>query len=79
MYANESHFQGTRYREPIYLEGSNYDDNTTYGNLFNPDNYQKFYNTMVQSVAKYGGYFVSRYETSINDSTQGSRISLYIK
>ena len=71
LYPSASPYQGTtsQYREPAYLSGSSYDDNTTYGGLFTESDLQTSYSTMVQSVAKYGGFFVGRYETSINETT----------
>ena len=71
LYPNASQYQGTtsQYREPAYLSGSTYDNNTTYGRLFTSNDLQQSYNLMVQSVAKYGGFFVGRYETSINKTT----------
>ena len=70
-YASESPYQGStsQYREPAYLSGSSYDDNTEYGKKFSSDDMQRSYKSMVESVAKYGGFFVGRYETSINETT----------
>ena len=70
-YASESPYQGStsQYIEPAYISGSNYDDNTEYGNKFSSDDIQQSYKSMVESVAKYGGFFVGRYETSINETT----------
>ena len=38
------------YREPAYLSGSSYDDNTTYGGLFTAADLQTSYNTMVAGI-----------------------------
>ena len=75
-YATASPYQGTTslYREPAYLSGSSYDDNTTYGGLFTAADLQTSYNTMVASVAKYGGFFIGRYETSY-DGTDVASVS----
>ena len=64
----------TSYREPAYLSGSRYDDNTTYGGLFTSDELQQEYNKMIESVSKYGGFFVGRYETSY-DGTDVASVS----
>ena len=75
-YAGASQYQGTasqsQYREPAYLSGSNYDDNTTFGGLFTDSDLQTSYNSMVISVAKYGGFFIGRYETSYNGTDVAS-------
>ena len=70
-YASGSPYQGStsEYREPAYLSGSSLDDNTEYGKKFSSDDMQRSYKSMVESVAKYGGFFVGRYETSINETT----------
>lgn len=75
-YASASPYQGTtsQYREPAYLSGSSYDDNTTYGGLFTENDLQTSYNTMIASVAKYGGFFIGRYETSY-DGTDVASVS----
>ena len=61
------------YREPAYLSGSNYDDNATYGGLFNSNDLQTAYNNMVKSVNKYGGFYVSRYELGLEGTTPVSK------
>ena len=60
------------FREPAYLSGSSYDGNTTYGGLFTSDELQQEYNKMIESVSKYGGFFVGRYETSYNGTVVAS-------
>lgn len=70
---NTNYVQGTtNYREPAYLSGESYDDNTTYGRLFTSDELQQEYNKMIESVSKYGGFFVGRYETSYNGTVVAS-------
>ena len=75
-YSSASPFQGStsENREPAYLSGTSYDDNATYGGLFTDTDLQTSYNTMIQSVAKYGGFFIGRYETSYN-GTQVASVS----
>jgi len=63
--------QGSQmYREPAFLS------DTYYGAASNEnaagiteDGLQKEYNEMIESVSKYGGFFIGRYETSINTET----------
>ena len=61
------------YREPAYLSGSNYDDNTIYGGLFNSNDLQTDFNNMVKSVNKYGGFYVARYELGLEGTTPVSK------
>ena len=64
-------------REPAIVTGNssgtgtNYDNSTSYNNgLFTLDSLKSEYREMALSVAKYGGFYIGRYETSI-DSTTG--------
>jgi len=57
-------------REPAYLESSEYGDassDNTIGLTFSA--MQEDYKNMATSVAKYGGFYVGRYETSLSDAT----------
>ena len=60
----------TSYREPAYLTNSSSADASSYNTVgISSDSLQQAYNTMVESVSKYGGFFVGRYETSYNITT----------
>ena len=53
------------YREPDIV--SSYDNNTTYNNgLFTKDSLQSDYNNMIKSVSLNHGFYVSRYEMSLD-------------
>ena len=57
-------------REPAYLESSEYGDASSdniIGLTFSA--MQEDYKNMATSVAKYGGFYVGRYETSLSDAT----------
>ena len=56
------------FREPAIL--SNYDNNLTYNNsLFSLESLKEDYKNMATSAAKYGGFYVGRYETSLSNAT----------
>lgn len=57
-------------REPYNLE--TYDNNTNIS-TWTETMYQEEYNTMIEKVQKYGGFYVGRYETSINGITVASK------
>jgi len=69
---------GASYREPANLTANGYDDNPDRFTTIEWDAnyYQESFNKMVNSVAKYKGFYVGRYETSLNgsiaQSTSGS-------
>lgn len=63
------------HREPAYLSGSSYDDNTTYGGLFNSSDLQTEYNKVVSSINKYGGFYVGRYELGLEGTNPVSKPS----
>ena len=70
LYPNASQYQGSTsgFREPAYL--TDRDNNSQYNTIgITEDGLQQSYNSMIESVDKYGGFFVGRYETSINDIT----------
>ena len=53
---------------PYYDENSNYNNN-----LITLEGLKTDYKSMVISVAKYGGFYVGRYETSLSDATKDSK------
>lgn len=58
-------------REPDIV--SAYDNDTKYNNgLFSKDTLQQEYNAMIESVKKYGGFYVGRYETSLSNEDASS-------
>ena len=63
--------QGTTgYREPAYLTDYRYGDASNYNTVgITESMLQNEYNSMIESVKKYGGFFVGRYETSIDSTT----------
>ena len=78
-YASASPYQGTtsQYREPALLSRYDVDAEgyTNYNNIgITEGSLQTSYNTMVASVAKYGGFFIGRYETSY-DGTDVASVS----
>ena len=68
-YANTTYDPDGGYREPAIT--SKYDNNSSYNNnLFTLEDLKNDYKNMVTSVAKYGGFFVGRYETSLSNATE---------
>ena len=61
----------TSYREPANLN-SVYDTKSQMS-IWSQKLYQESFNKMVESVSKYGGFYVGRYETSLNGSTAQSK------
>ena len=61
----------TSYREPANLN-STY-DSTSKMSIYTATLYQERFNKMVKSVAEYEGFYVGRYETSMNGSTAQSK------
>ena len=50
---------------------SNYKNNTLYNNeLFTLDTLKLEYKAMAESVAKNGGFYIGRYETSLSSATE---------
>ena len=80
LYTNaESNYQGasSMYREPATLSLYDIDSEQYLSEIgLNENSFtteiQTYYDNMVESVAKYGGFYVGRYETSINGSTVAS-------
>ncbi|MGN1299672.1 MAG: hypothetical protein ACI4UE_06805 [Candidatus Scatovivens sp.] len=64
----------TDFREPANLS-STY-DSTSNISSWTPTLYQEIFNKMVESVAKYKGFYVGRYETSLNGTTVQSKSGL---
>ena len=67
------------YREPDFLNNSNVGDNSIYnidsnGNkIVTSENLQNEFNNMIESVITYGGFYIGRYETSINNEEVESK------
>ena len=64
-------------REPAVITGSidgtgeEYDNKITYNNnIFSQESLEKDYKNMATSVARYGGFYVGRYETSLSNATE---------
>ena len=54
------------YREPAYLTNSSYADASSYNTVgIRQDSLQGEYNSVVASIAKYGGFYVGRYELGL--------------
>ena len=67
--ANSTYSEDRGLREPALV--ATYDDNATYNNnVITLTNIKKDYLEMATSVAKYGGFYVGRYETSLSNATQ---------
>ena len=57
-------------REPAYLKDTDYGDASKYNTIgLTLATMQEDYKNMAVSVAKYGGFYVGRYETSLSDAT----------
>ena len=57
-------------REPAYLEDMDYADNSNYNTIkLQFSEMQTDYVAMATSVAKYGVFYVGRYETSLSDAS----------
>ena len=60
-------------REPAYLTNSSYGDASSYNTIgLKLSDMQRDYRNMAAKVAKYGGFYVGRYETSLSDATESS-------
>ena len=56
-------------REPAYLTDGSYGDKSSYNTIgLELSNMQEDYKNMATSVAKYGGFYVGRYETSLSNA-----------
>ncbi len=60
-------------REPAYLTNSSYADASKYNTIgLTLSDMQGEYRNMAANVAKYGGFYVGRYETSLSDAKEDS-------
>ena len=57
--------EGTKYDAQYYNQAGNYSDAKAFGK-----DMQGEYNNMAKSVAKYGGFYVGRYETGIDNTSK---------
>ena len=64
----------TSYREPANLSSSTYGDKANSSKIegWSSTLYQEEYNKMIKSVAQYGGFYVGRYEMSLNSETKNA-------
>lgn len=72
---NISYDPNSGLREPAVVTGAgfSYDANITFtSNLFTLQTLKNNYKKMVTSVAKYNGFYIGRYETSLSDATPTS-------
>ena len=72
---NISYDPNSGLREPAVVTGAgfSYDANITFtSNLFTLQTLKNNYKKMVTSVAKYNGFYIGRYETSLSDATSTS-------
>ena len=76
---NIKYSENSGLREPAIItgnsigEGTNYDKNVNYNNnVFTLESLKQDYKNMATSVAKYKGFYVGRYETSLADATAES-------
>ncbi|HJJ15894.1 MAG TPA: formylglycine-generating enzyme family protein [Clostridiaceae bacterium] len=60
----------TSYREPANLSSSY--DSTSTNPSWTSTLYQEEYNKMIKSVSQYGGFYVGRYEMSLNSETKNA-------
>ena len=58
------------YREPANLDSSY--DSTSKNSSWTSTLYQEEYNKMIKSVSQYGGFYVGRYEMSLNSETKNA-------
>lgn len=64
----------TGYREPVYLRDNSYADASSYNTIgITQNSLQAEYNSMVESVAKYGGFYVGRYELGLEGTNPVSK------
>ena len=64
----------TSYREPANLSNSTYGDKANSSKIegWSLTLYQEEYNKMIKSVSQYGGFYVGRYEMSLNSETKNA-------
>ena len=75
--ANIQYSENSGLREPAIItgnsagQGTTYDKNVNYNNnVFTLESLKQDYKNMTTSVAKYGGFYVGRYETSLVDARE---------
>ena len=68
--ANTTYSADSGLREPAYLTDADTSSYNTIG--LNLSDMQRDYKNMAAKVAKYGGFYVGRYETSLSDATESS-------
>ena len=67
---NKTYNADSGLREPAYLTNGSYGDKSSYNTIgLELSNMQEDYKNMATSVAKYGGFYVGRYETSLSNAT----------
>ena len=67
---NKTYSADSRLREPAYLKDTDYGDASKYNTIgLTLATMQEDYKNMAVSVAKYGGFYVGRYETSLSNAT----------
>ncbi|MEI3357250.1 MAG: hypothetical protein V8R81_09840 [Clostridia bacterium] len=68
--ANKTYSVDSELREPAYLTNSSYGDASSYNTIgLKLSDMQRDYRNMAAKVAKYGGFYVGRYETSLSNAT----------
>ena len=71
--ANTTYNANSGLREPAYLTNSSYADGSSYNTIgLQLSEMQTNYKNMAMNVAKYGGFYVGRYETSLSDANASS-------
>ena len=70
---NKTYNADSGLREPAYLKDTSYGDASSCNTIgLTPSKMKEDYRNMVAKVAKYGGFYVGRYETSLSDATESS-------
>ena len=71
--ANTTYNADSGLREPAYLTDGSHGDKSSYNTIgLELSNMQEDYKNMATNVAKYGGFYVGRYETSLSNATASS-------
>ena len=69
--ANTTYNTNSGLREPAYLSNSDVGDKSSYNTIgLTLSDMQTDYKNMALSVAKYGGFYIGRYELSLTDATE---------
>ena len=70
---NKTYNADSGLREPAYLKDTHCGDASSYNTIgLTLSEMQENYKNMAKSVAKYGGFYVGRYETSLSNATASS-------